>query len=371
MSDRLITIAIHTYDRAIALKMLLEKEGVSATIQNVNLSHPVVSPGVRVRIKEDDLPLALRIVENQDIFSDKNDGVDHPLEILIPVDFSECSEKATLVGFHLAALHGASVILLHSFVDPTTTNRVQLSDVLNFDAQSVDQDARQAVVQEAERQMQILKDKIIGKIKDGEIPGAKFSTKIVEGLPEESINQYSKENSPLLIVMGTRGADKKEREMVGSVTAEVLDTCRYPVFTIPESINCNCTKELSSILFFSNFDQEDILALDALFHLLKDKELNVMLVKMPEKKQSSHSSDKLLSKLSEYCKQHYPKHRFCIESISVDNIEKEFNRISEKMQGKLIVVPNKKKNIFARLFNPGIAHRMLFHSDIPMIVIPV
>ena len=47
---RLITVAIHTYDRAIELKNLLEKEGIEVLLQNVNLEHPTVSSGVRVRI---------------------------------------------------------------------------------------------------------------------------------------------------------------------------------------------------------------------------------------------------------------------------------------------------------------------------------
>ena len=38
---------------------------------------------------------------------------------------------------------------------------------------------------------------------------------------------------------------------------------------------------------------------------------------------------------------------------------------------KLIVVPNKKKNIFARLFNPGMAHRVVFDSNLPMLALPV
>lgn len=65
--DRLITVAIHTYEHALRLKSLLESEGVPVVLHNVNLSHPVVSSGVRVRIHEKDLPLALRIIENTDI----------------------------------------------------------------------------------------------------------------------------------------------------------------------------------------------------------------------------------------------------------------------------------------------------------------
>ena len=68
MDDRLITIAIHTYERALELKSLLESEGIEAVLQNVNLSSPIIASGVRVRIKEHDLPAALRIIENREIF---------------------------------------------------------------------------------------------------------------------------------------------------------------------------------------------------------------------------------------------------------------------------------------------------------------
>ncbi len=64
--DRFITVAIHTYDRAVALRALLESQGVEVEFRNVNIEHPVVSSGVRVRIRENDLPLALRIIENRE-----------------------------------------------------------------------------------------------------------------------------------------------------------------------------------------------------------------------------------------------------------------------------------------------------------------
>ena len=35
------------------------------------------------------------------------------------------------------------------------------------------------------------------------------------------------------------------------------------------------------------------------------------------------------------------------------------------------IIPNKKKNIFARLFNPSVAHKILFLTDTPMLVVPV
>lgn len=43
--DRLITLAIHTYPKALILKGVLESQGIAVVIQNVNLLKPVISPG--------------------------------------------------------------------------------------------------------------------------------------------------------------------------------------------------------------------------------------------------------------------------------------------------------------------------------------
>ena len=49
--DRLITVAIYTYEKAQIIKGILENEGIPVAIQNVNLIQPVVSSGVRIRIR--------------------------------------------------------------------------------------------------------------------------------------------------------------------------------------------------------------------------------------------------------------------------------------------------------------------------------
>ena len=56
MEEKLVTLAILTYAKAQILKSVLEKEGIKSYIQNVDLIKPVVSSGVRLRIKESDLP---------------------------------------------------------------------------------------------------------------------------------------------------------------------------------------------------------------------------------------------------------------------------------------------------------------------------
>ena len=64
MEEKLVTLAILTFSKAQILKSVLENEGIEASIHNVNLIQPVISSGVRVRVKESDLPHALQIVES-------------------------------------------------------------------------------------------------------------------------------------------------------------------------------------------------------------------------------------------------------------------------------------------------------------------
>ena len=144
--DRFITVAIHTYDRAVALRALLESQGVEVEFRNVNIEHPVVSSGVRVRIRENDLPLALRIIENREIFAEQpavGRITDASRPILVPVDFSDYSLEAAKAAFAIADKHHTGIILLHTYIDPYVAGNMQLTDSLTYEI--ADADSRKVI----------------------------------------------------------------------------------------------------------------------------------------------------------------------------------------------------------------------------------
>lgn len=371
--DRLITVAIHTYDHAVALKNMLEREGVTAVLHNVNLSTPVVSSGVRVRIKESDLPQALRIIENAEIFSLAREcghaGDDDPI-ILVPIDFSDYSMKATLMAFDVAFRHKARIMLLHSFINPAISKRVQLTDALTFELAET-QEVENALMRSARLTMDLFEAQLRQRIKNGEIPPVKFSNLITEGVPEDVINETAKTLSPILIVMGTRGADRKEEELIGSVTAEVLDSCRYPVFSIPENVTLERITDITHIVFFSNLEQEDLLAIEAIYRLFIHTPIEVTIVHIPGKKELSATDRRAIKTLVDYCNSHYPSFTFNSDEISLSNLAHEYRRLAREHKVNVVAIPNKKRNVFFRFFNPSLAHKLLLHADISMLVIPV
>jgi nucleotide-binding universal stress UspA family protein len=371
VEDRLITVAIHTYDKAVILRTLLEHEGIEVVLNNVNLQQPVVSSGVRVRIHESDLPLALRIIENGDIFNiDKQEPIETSHPIIVPIDFSEYSFKATIVAFKIAQKFKAEIKLLHSYIDPYVAANMQLSDNLTYEI--ADSAARQQLEVDAQEAMDEYSGTLKLMMKKGELPIVKFSTKIVEGVPEDAIIDYAKSIHPLLVIMGTRGASQKEKDMIGSVTAEVLDECRFTVLSVPDCANADVVTDINNVMFFSNLDQSDILAIDSLCRLFPDSNATVTIIVIPPKKrllrtQSRANADTLLK----YCNDHFDQFKFDLKTLNSERILEDFNKLEASKSIDLFIIPNKRKNIFTRLFNPTLAHKILLHADIPMLVIPV
>lgn len=366
-SERLITIAVHTCEKALQLKQVLEGSGISATLQNINLEHPTISSGMRVRIKESDLAKALLIIEGANSSEDSisEEALNALPQILVPVDFSLYSFEACRIAFRLAYKHNAYLVLLHTYLPAQHTASRQLSKVLTYDTNVKGFETEK---QQANEMMSLFLKKLGSKIESKYISKVKIKTVIKQGIPEEVVLQESRDFKPILIIMGTRGINNKERDMVGSVTAEVLDSCRQPVLTIPEGLETVDLFSAENVLFFCNGEQTDILAIHKLHELLSGRLNNVTLAQMHGKWNDVGSG---LDALLLYCKDHFPTSCFETKIIPVKECEEVCSTLEKNKHIDLIVVPNKRRSAFARLFNPGLAHRILFSADIPVMALPV
>ena len=367
--NRLITLAIHTYEKALPVKNLLEREGVYVELNNVNLSLPEVSSGVRIRIREADLPLALRIVENFDIFA-VPDTVRQRGKVLVPTDFTDNSLNAVSQAADISARLQCDMEFIYAFMSPMKREIVQLSD--SYDYELADMEATRMLGEEATELMKQFTSKVKSGMKDGSLPVVKFSASVAEGLPEEVIVEHTREHKPPLLVMGTRAARKKEMDLIGSVTAEVMDSCRVPVLTIPENVN-TASLSVKRVAFFCNLDQEDMLAVDALYRFYRGLELEVTFIPVPQRSRllalssSRQSGEKLLT----YCREHYPDISFSLSGEDLQAVAARMSKCEGMTEFDLICIPIKRKSAIARVFNPSLAHRILFRADMPMLVIPV
>lgn len=359
----MVTVAIHTYDKAQILKSVLEFHGIDAYIHNVNQILPV---GVRVRIKESDLPKALGIIEDMNskeaLEKALNELNQKPM-VLLPIDFSSYSLKACEFAFPLAASFDAEVVLFHAYLPPSFTT-MPIGEVINHEGKT--EESALEMMEKAKKEFAALEEEIEQNIESGKWPRTKYRHVLREGVPEDQILGYADRHLPKLIIMGTRGSNQKDVDFIGSVTAEIIERAHVPVFTIPESVPLNKFEEIKNVAFSTSFDDKDLIVFDKMMSLLKPNNANIHFIHF-DKKDDSWAEIKL-SGIKAYFQENYPNQKFEYHLISGTDVLSAYNEFIHNNNIDAVVLTTHKRNLLARLFNPSMARNMLFHTDTPLFV---
>ncbi|MDO4722746.1 universal stress protein [Porphyromonas circumdentaria] len=376
--EKLITLAIHTFEKAQILKTMLETEGIEVYLQNVNQLLPVVSAGVRVRIKESDLPKALGLIEdsnwNRQELKEELNTLDHYVEgkpigavpyVLVPVDFSDFTPNVVAVAFHFAARRNLEVILLHAcYVQLVTSPLMFFGEV-----QAIPSKGELSSYKELERsikKMEQLEKEIKESIEKGELPKVTFQTLVRSGVAEDIILSIARQAPPIAIVMGTRGKSRRSEDLIGSVAAEVIDRAKVPVFIVPEETPVTDLAKIKNVGVATSFDQRDFVLFDRMMHLMKPNTPTYRLFNIS--RSAKEWSDLELRAMSEYHKVHYPNSTIEFSKLDDGDFSEALNSFIAEKEIGLVVVNTYRRNLFARFFNPGMARRMLFHAGTPLLV---
>jgi nucleotide-binding universal stress UspA family protein len=138
-------------------------------------------------------------------------------KILVPTDFSDCSEAALEYGRRMADAFGGSLHLLHVVQDPYTQPwaaeafPAPLGDLLvEWEAQA--------------------RKRMVSSLHEGERASVTVATQI--GSPFLEIVRYAQEQQIDLIVIGTHGRGPIGHMLLGSVAEKVVRKAPCPVLTV-------------------------------------------------------------------------------------------------------------------------------------------
>ena len=140
--------------------------------------------------------------------------------ILVPVDFSNHSDRALEIARELAKAFGSKLVLLHCY----QVNRGAVSPYGIVLPESFDREIREA----AARRLEQWREKAAA---DGVDAEARLSA----NLPSMGITDAATEEKIDLIVMGTRGLSGIKHVLLGSVAERTLRTAPCPVLTVKHS----------------------------------------------------------------------------------------------------------------------------------------
>ena len=135
-------------------------------------------------------------------------------DILIPTDGSAASTTALEQGVEIASGTGATVHLLHVVDVETEMAASGVGDIADDLTKTLDEEAKEALNQ-AEKM--------------ADEAGVAAERVILEGFPEDAIQEYSDENGIDLIVIGESEDSTLSERLFGSTTEDVVQSATVSV----------------------------------------------------------------------------------------------------------------------------------------------
>lgn len=371
MNDELLTLAIHTVDKAKILKSVLESYRITVFLEKVE--HPLtglsVSESYYVKVRNIDLSKSLTIIEENRLFNyeDKSTQAidDGRRRILVAVDFSDYSLKACQIAFSIAKEVNAKVKILHVYHNIYYPSHIPFAD-------SLKEIPNEGLLNKSRKQMLELCVEIDNKIAEEKWDSINYSYSLREGGVEEEIESFVKEYKPFLLILGTKGENKNQSSILGNVTADVIEMVNIPVLAIPESSPINSAKDIKHIVFLTSLLSRDVNSFNTLvnnFISYQDIKITLMHINISANKESDTWAERALQNVCKHFREEYPQLSIDYKLIDSPDISQAVNDYVEKENITVICMNTRKRNLFERIFSPSVSRKVLVESNKTILVL--
>ena len=267
--------------------------------------------------------------------------------ILIATDFSKASRNASIYGLHLAKAINAKVILFSAYQIPSPPTGLGMS-ISRYD---VMEQTRQKLMDEEE------------KITYINMPEIK--TICDEGVAGDAIINMANEKKADFIITGMKGSGKSFKKIFGSTATSLAKNSKIPVIIIPEDAKF---KNPDTLIFASdNIIDADKNALEQLITITKLFKSKLFVVKVIKNKNEEWFE---VSDTPQELRKVFEILDSSIEYPVDTDVTHALNKFIKKHDADMLVMMPHKHDWLERLFIKSETKDMIFHSQIPLLVLP-
>ncbi|MBN2349689.1 MAG: universal stress protein [Bacteroidales bacterium] len=284
--------------------------------------------------------------------------------ILVPIDYSEYSLLACRYAIKIAVKTKAKIKLFHAYYSPAL-DLIDLAGTSHTQMQ-----LRTDVVQNLEDTEKISIENFIKELipycKDSKYDTKNVTYDIVPGIAEEAIVNYCSDFSPDLVVMGTRGKDKRANAILGSVTAMVIERIKFPILAIPEQYEFIGEENVDHILYVTNFDESDFVSIQKLMKLTIPLNLKIFCVHISDQPENWNSVK--MDGLKEYFKKAYGETRVECGFIESNNLLHNIEDYVLHNKINIVSLTSRRRSLFEKIFKTSLTKKLFYHTNIPLLV---
>ncbi len=369
MEDRLVTIRTTTFSKAQIIKNRFDQEGIECFLRNIHAIRPTVPGGVNIRIKEEDVAHALRIItsfeEEERRTLETDNEKDKKIEkILVPVDFTNASLKACSYALNLASKFNAKVKLIHIYPSPAL-------DVIPVTESHTIQVNVDIMIREMETNVQKEMDKFVLKVKNefsGLLEkGIELDYQTFSGEPVIDILDMADSFMPDIIVLGAKSCKEEKNKKLGKFISQIVEFAKTPVLIVPDDTQTKNIHEVKNIVYATDFDETDFNAIRKLMQIINPFKMKIYCIHISEDAENPWELVKIEA-LEKYFKSSYGESEVECSLIVGTNIIDRLNTFALNHDIGIIALTTHKRNILTRIFNPSTTKIMLHNCNIPLLV---
>ncbi|MFO7999914.1 MAG: universal stress protein [Marinilabilia sp.] len=286
------------------------------------------------------------------------------IKILVPVTFTDYSINALTYALTLAGKFPSSVTLLHCFSEYEEIEEEEngglkeTADAAGVNVREQEQNARDRLV--------ALCQSTINKMTSIQDKNIELQNRFEFGYPEDIIPAVSGEIGADVVIMGTKSKGETIKELLGSITSDVMKRAEVPVLAVPADSSIDLEK-LSKVLFITDFSEKDYISMHKLIRLISPFHTIIHSIKFVHHRPDDSELRKMY-RFKEYCESTYRNHELEFDYYQRDHFIEALEEYTTQNSIDLIAMTRRKRNMIAQLFSPEITRRILFHTDIPLLV---
>jgi nucleotide-binding universal stress UspA family protein len=372
MEDRMITLATYSYSRAQLLKTRLESEGVECYLKNLNLIQSAIGGGVKVRIKENDLNRALKIIEELEIsYTQEELDTAFPVQnvdvnrILVPVDFSDFSPKLCESAVGIAKKFNADILLFHTYF-ASAIETVPFSDSYTYNSTVVE--VLSEVEKNAKAKIKELYYDIKNRLEEEKFEGIEVDYEISGGTASSEILNVCKKYQPDLMIMGSRGETAGTTNLLGSVVSNVIEETDVPILILSDQGETVDFDKIKNIMYATDFDKADFRAMANLKYITQPYDMKIHCVHFEGMEQEDLMEEHRMQLLRKYLKRALGETDVSCRIIHEENRMEGIEKYTHDHDIGLIAILARKHNLLQRLFFGQMSRKLFIKTHMPILV---
>ncbi len=267
------------------------------------------------------------------------------MKIIIPIDFSDNSINALEFAIALAGKKDGEIILVHV-----------IEAVFDFASQA--SIAMESMHQDANSLM----EKTLEKHHNSNL---KFNTIIKEGTASISVARLAREMDATLIVMGTQGASGIKLALIGSTTINLIKESSIPVLVVPAESKALDIRKVALALEFATREEKFI---DWVIDMSTRWQLGIEFVHVQTADDFEEKPG--IKKLEDFIASHHPGLAIKIHTFYAKTPVRGLDQFLEENENVILVMCHEHKNLWKQVLNRSQTIEMVFHSKVPLLVMP-